>query len=69
MNTKLRAARKKSGKTQKQVAQESDITEVSYQRIEYNLQWPSLTTALKIAKSMNSTVEQLFATEPNAKKL
>lgn len=63
MNVKLRAAREKTGKTQRQVAREAGITEVSYQRIEYNLQRPSLTTAIRIAKALNETVEQLFNAE------
>lgn len=65
----LRAAREKSGKTQKQVAQEIGVTEVSYQRIEYGLQRPSLTTAIRIARVLNSTVEALFgaATPDNTK--
>lgn len=66
---KLRAAREKSGKTQKQVAQESGITEVSCQRIEYGTQRPSLTTAILIARSINSTVESLFgAATPDIEK-
>lgn len=59
----LRAAREQSGKTQKQVAQETGITEVSYQRIEYRLQRPSLITAILIARVLNSTVEDLFGAE------
>ena len=60
MNLKLRAAREQSGKTQAQVAKEVDISEVSYQRIEYATQTPSLRTAIRIARALNSTVEQLF---------
>lgn len=56
----LRAAREASGKTQKQVAQETGITEVSYQRIEYGSQRPSLNTAILIARALGSTVENLF---------
>lgn len=65
----LRAAREQSGKTQKQVAQEAGITEVSYQRIEYGLQRPSLNTAIFIARALHSTVETLFgaATPDNTK--
>ena len=66
---KLRAAREKSGKTQRQVAQESGITEVSYQRIEYGTQRPSLTTAILIARALDSTVEDLFgAATPDIEK-
>ena len=63
VNTELRAAREASGKTQRQVAQEIGITEVSYQRIEYGLQRPSLITALLIARVLKSTVERLFGKE------
>lgn len=60
MNVKLRAAREASGKTQAQVAKEVGITAVSYQRIEYGSQRPSLNTAILIAQVLNSTVEELF---------
>lgn len=56
----LRVAREQSGKTQRQVAQEVGVTEVSYQRIEYGTQRPSLTTALLIARAVNSTAETLW---------
>lgn len=56
----LRAARGKSGKTQAQVAKEVGISEVSYQRIEYGTQTPSLANAIRIARTLNSTVEELF---------
>ena len=59
----LRAAREASGMTQRQVAQEAGVSEVSYQRIEYGLQRPSLTTAILIARVLNSTVETLFGAE------
>lgn len=57
---KLRASREASGKTQAQVAKEAGITAVSYQRIEYGSQRPSLNTAILIAQAVNSTVENLF---------
>lgn len=60
MNMKLKAARDKTGLTQKQVAEDAKITEVSYQRIEYGTQRPSLATAILIARKVNSTVEDLF---------
>ena len=56
----LRAAREASGKTQAQVAKEVGISEMSYQRIEYDTQTPRLKTALRIARVLNSTVEALF---------
>ena len=65
MNTKLKReklinAREKSGLTQVQVADKANITEISYQRIEYGTQRPSLDTAILIAKALNSSVEKLF---------
>ena len=56
----LRAAREKEGLTQKQVAEKIGISEMSYQRIEYNKQTPRLQTAIRIAQALNSTVEKLF---------
>ncbi len=60
MNYRLKQIRKKSGLTQVQVAKKANITEISYQRIEYGTQRPSLTTALLIAQALNTTVEELF---------
>ena len=60
VNSKLKNARIKLGLTQIQVARKANITEVSYQRIEYGSQRPSLTTALLIAQALNTTVEELF---------
>lgn len=56
----LRAAREKSGKTQAQVANETGISELSYQRYEYDKREPGVRTAIRIAKALNSTVEELF---------
>ena len=70
MNKKLRAAREQSGKTQAQVAKESEISETQYQNIEYNKSEPSVQTAIRIARVLDSTVEELFgaATPGIAKK-
>lgn len=57
---KLRAAREQSGKTQAQVAKEIGIAEAVYQRYEYDKSEPGVRTAIRIAKALNSTVEQLF---------
>lgn len=56
----LRAAREQSGKTQAQVAKESKISEAQYQNIEYSKSTPSVTTAIRIARALDSTVEELF---------
>lgn len=49
MNTKLRAARERSGKTQAQVAKETRISEAQYQNIEYGTSNPNVRTAIRIA--------------------
>ena len=59
-NIGLVAAREKAGLTQKQVATSAKISIVSYQRIEYGKQTPSLHTAILIARKVKSTVEKLF---------
>jgi len=56
----LRAARERSGKTQAQVAKEIGVSELSYQRYEYDKREPGVRTAIRIAKALNSTVETLF---------
>lgn len=60
MNVKLRAARERAGKTQAQVARDVGIREAVYQRYEYGANQPSVTTALRIARSLGATVEALF---------
>ena len=66
----LRAARERSGKTQAQVAKETGVSQLSYQRYEYNTREPSVQTAIRIARVLDSTVEELFgaATPGNSKK-
>lgn len=57
---KLRAAREKSGKTQAQVAKEIGVTEHMYQRYEYDRNEPGVRTAIRIARAVDSSVEELF---------
>ena len=57
---KLRAAREQSGKTQKQVAEESGIAEAAYQRYEYNTRCPNVRTAIRIARAVDGTMEEIF---------
>lgn len=65
----LRAAREQSGKTQAQVANEVGVSELSYQRYEYDKREPGVRTAIRIAKALNSTVESLFgAATPDIEK-
>ena len=63
MNEKLRAAREKAKLTQTQVAEMANLTETSYQRIEYRTQTPRLRTAFIIARVLHSTVDELFNPE------
>ena len=57
---KLRAAREASGKTQAQVAKEVGVSELSYQRYEYDKREPGVRTANRIARAVNSTTEILW---------
>lgn len=59
----LRAAREQSGKTQAQVAKEAGVSEQAYQRYEYDKREPGVRTAIRIAKALNSTAEDLFGAE------
>ena len=63
MNLVLQAAREASGKTQAQVAKESYITVVAYQRYEYGTRKPDVYTAQLIALAVGSTVEKLWSLE------
>lgn len=58
----LRAAREAVNKTQAQVAREAQITEQAYQRYEYGTREPCVSTAIRIAKILDTTVEELFET-------
>lgn len=59
MNTALRSARTKSGKTQAQVAREAGISEAQYQNIEYDKSEPGVRTAIRIAEALGiDTMEQ-----------
>jgi DNA-binding XRE family transcriptional regulator len=60
MNMELRAAREQSGKTQAQVAKEAKVSEVAYQLYEYDKREPGVRTAIRIARALDSTVEDLF---------
>lgn len=62
----LRAAREASGKTQKQVAELAGVAERQYQDYEYDRFEPGVRTAIRIARALHSTVEELFgAATPN----
>ena len=60
VNVKLRATRENLGLTQLQVAEKANIAERAYQNYEYGKRNPSVRTAIRIAKALNSSVEELF---------
>ena len=60
MSTALKAARERIGKTQAQVASEASVAVRLYQYYEAGQKTPSVTTALRIARSLGTTAEDLF---------
>ena len=60
MNTNLINARRNKGLTQVQVAEKANITERSYLRYESGKCVPSVYTAVRIAKALNTKVEKIF---------
>ena len=70
MRPPLKELRLKKGLTQKQLARLLGITETSCQRIEYGMQRPSLVTAIRIARLVGATVDEIWgyvATEDDCK--
>ena len=57
----LKAAREQSGKTQAQAAKEVGIAKTAYQRYERGGVTPNVFTAIRIAKTFNTTVEKLWS--------
>ena len=64
MSTALKAARERIGKTQEQVASEASVAVRLYQYYEAGQKTPSVTTALRIARSLGTTAEALFGESP-----
>lgn len=62
MQNKLRAKRKEAGLLQTQIAARCDITTRMYQYYESGGRVPNVYAAIKIAKALNSSVEELFST-------
>ena len=56
----LRAAREQSNKTQAQVAKEAGVDVRLYQYYEYDEKEPGVRTAIRIAKTLDTTVEAIF---------
>ena len=66
--TKLKTIREKVGKTQVQVATETKMTERTYQKYESGMSSKTIQTAIRIAKALGSTVENIWgATAQNLK--
>lgn len=61
---KLKLAREQSGKTQVQVANETELTERTYQKYEAGMSSKTIQTAIRIAKALNTTVEELWGNAP-----
>lgn len=59
-NEELIKARENMGFTQVQVANKAGIAERMYQEYEYDKREPGVRTAIRIARILNSTVEELF---------
>lgn len=60
MDTKLRQTRLKAKLTQVQVAEKTGVSIRHYQAIEAGNHSPNVQTALKIARVLNATVEDIF---------
>jgi transcriptional regulator with XRE-family HTH domain len=64
-NLGLQAARKKSGKTQAQIAKEAGVSKLTYQRYEYGQNEAGVRTAIRIADALGVTdLRELFAAAP-----
>jgi len=63
MKNKIAEFRKKSKYTQMQIAEKLNIGTRLFQSYEYGTVIPSVIIALKIAKVLNTTVEELYSDE------
>lgn len=63
MDNKMKQVRERAGKTQEQVARESGIRVRQYQAYEYGKNEPGVRTAIRIAKALGASVEDLFGKE------
>lgn len=61
MNEKLRAARLRAGWTMARTAQEAGLKVwQNYQQYEYDLRRPGVDIAIRLARALGSTVEEIF---------
>ena len=63
-NNTLKAAREQSGKTQVQVANETGLNVRTYQKYEDGMGTNTIKAAIRIAKSLDTTVEHLWDNTP-----
>ena len=63
MKNNLTEYREKLHLTQKDVATAVNLLPQAYQRYEYGTRIPSVEIAIKIARALNTTVEELFVLE------
>lgn len=63
MKNRLAERRKELKLMQEQVAQKLNMSLVYYQGLEYGLHEPSVYVALRIARALDTTVEELFPIE------
>jgi len=61
MVNNLKQRRNECGLTQAEVASAANVTTVCYQLYEYDKRIPRADVAIKIAKSLGTTVEELFS--------
>ena len=60
MENILLKKRTAAGMTQRQIAQKAGITDTGYLNYEHGKREPKVSTAIKIAKALNTTVEDLW---------
>lgn len=63
MKNFLRKRRNELGLTQLQVARLVELAESAYQRYELSYSEPRVTLAIRLARALNTTVEELFIVE------
>ena len=62
-NSVLKSIREKSGKTQAEIAKELGMLRELYQKYEYGAGTKTIQTAIRIAKALNSSVEELWGNQ------
>ena len=60
LRNNLQQIRKSRGLTQQQLSESADVSRKSINAVENGIYIPSIVLALKIARTLNCTVEELF---------